>query len=166
MSQHYKRRHRANKVKQVKKKKKKRYKLCPAENSTNGRGLTPNTKISQFYISNCLCWLLFGNMLMSRKHYWPTASFFYSFCFSLITTCSPNCPTHSSSLHIWPALGGSVLINLFFTLQNYNSIHIFFKFNIFFFQLSCKYETFTSTNASQVNPVPLFKASKSFPPLS
>lgn len=61
--------------------------------------------------------------------------FFLIFLSSLITTCSPNCPTHNALLHMtcsrWLALGEP----LFFTLQNYNSIHIFSSLTLLFFIL-------------------------------
>lgn len=89
-------------------------------------------KYYNFYISNCLCWLLFRNTLLWEKLSTKRISFFLAFLSSLITTCSPNCPGHTTSLCTWPVLGGSALVNLlFFTLQNYNSIHIFSSLMLF-----------------------------------
>lgn len=121
-----------------KKRKKKKYKyLCPAVTLHKWKKDSHwIQKYHNFYISNCLCWLLFRNTLISReslsaKRISVLNLLVFSF---LITTCSSNCPTHSASLQIWPVLGGSAfLMNLllffFFTLQNYNSIHIFSSLN-------------------------------------
>lgn len=123
------------KKKQVKKKKK--YKdLCPAVTLHKWKkGPTLNTKISQFFISNCLCWLLFRNTLISQGSLSAEAiSIFNLLVFSfLITTCSSNCPTHSASLQIRPVLGGAALPDepAFFFFFHITKLHFYshiFKF--------------------------------------
>lgn len=125
--------------------KKRTTKFCPAATSTNGKkGLTLNTKISQFYISNGLCWLLLRTTLIQRNMSTDRIfRVFFSFFFlsSLITTCSPNCPTHNALLHMTCSWWLTLCEPSFFTLQNYNSIHIFSSLTLFFFFQTLKYYT-------------------------
>lgn len=125
------------------------------------KGLTLNTKISQFYISNGLCWLLLRTTLIQRNMSTDRILvFFFSFLSSLITTCSPNCPTHNALLHMTCSWWLTLCEPSFFTLQNYNSIHIFSSLTFFFFQ-TLKVLHFTcSIRTSQINSDPELKASE------
>lgn len=109
---------------------------------------TLNTKISHFFvfhISNSLHRLLFRNLLSSQDSSSAQRTFHrrassFSFFVLQLPLSVPNCPTHSVSLQVEPVLGSSALSHdhvfffffssFFFTLQNYNSIHIFFKFKV------------------------------------
>lgn len=74
--------------------------------STYGKGLTLNTKISQFlYIKVPLLALVQEYTKSSRELVGQEDNvilifFVLSSFFSLITTCSPNCPTHTALLHM------------------------------------------------------------------
>lgn len=68
------------------------------------KGPTLNTKISPFfYISNCLCWLLFRNtrMLLSKGEALFLTSWLVFFLFFLfffwLRLARPNCPMRSAS---------------------------------------------------------------------
>lgn len=101
--------------------------ICPAETSTNGKGTNTRYKnITILYIKWPL--LALAQDYTHIKKCWSTGYPFFSLSLT-ITACSPNCPTH-----MWPVLRGSGFVNhLFFTLQNYNSIHIFSSLMLFFF---------------------------------
>lgn len=125
-------------------------------------GLTLNTKISQFYISNGLCWLLLRTTLIQRNMSTDRILvFFFSFLSSLITTCSPNCPTHNALLHMTCSWRLTLCEPSFFTLQNYNSIHIFSSLTFCLFFSDFKVLHFTcSIRTSQINSNPELKASE------
>lgn len=129
--------------KTVKKKKKKYKYLCPAVTLHKWKkDWHWIQKYHNFYISNCLCWLLFRNTLISQESLSAERiSIFNLLVFTvLITTCSSKlsnalcitanmtCPGRFSVFVIffwWTFL----FFSFFFTLQNYNSIHIFSSLN-------------------------------------
>lgn len=147
--------------------KKRTTKFCPAATSTNGKkGLTLNTKISQFYISNGLCWLLLRTTLIQRNMSTDRIfRVFFSFFFlsSLITTCSPNCPTHNALLHMTCSWRLTLREPFFFhitKLQFYSHI-VKFNFLFYFIFLDFKVLHFTcSIRTSQINSNPELKASE------
>jgi len=107
------------------------------------KGLTLNTKISQFlYIKLPLLALVQEYAHFSRELCQPRESLFLTFWFFLflITTCSSNCPNalcitanmtcpvrFSIFIFFWWTF--LCLFVFFFTLQNYTSIHIFSSLN-------------------------------------
>lgn len=87
--------------------------------------------------------------------------FFFSFLSSLITTCSPNCPTHNALLHMTCSWWLTLCEPSFFTLQNYNSIHIFSSLTFCFVFSDFKVLHFTcSIRTSQISSDPELKASE------
>lgn len=104
-------------------------------------------KYHNFYISNCLYWLLFRNTLISQESLSAERISIFNLLFYvwfflppfLITTSSSNCPTHSASLQKWPALGGSAFFRrtfwFFFCFFHITKLQFYshmFKFRFLF----------------------------------
>lgn len=116
--------------------KKKKYKyLCPAVTLHKWKkDWHWIQKYHNFYISNCLYWLLFRNTLISQESFISREKsqfltfWFLFFFFFLITTCSSNCPTHAASLQIWPVLCGSAPCDEPFSFSSHYKTTLLFTY--------------------------------------
>lgn len=142
--------------------KKRTTKFCPTVTSTNGKkGLTLNTKISQFYISNGLCWLLRRTTLIQRNMSTDRILlfFFLPFVFDYHLQSQLSNAQCTAAYDLF--LVAHTLWTFFFHITKLQFYSHIFKFNIVFFLPDFKVLHFTcSIRTSQINSDPELKASE------
>ncbi len=133
-------------------------------NKWKKKGLTLNTKISQFYISNGLCWLLLRTTLIQRNMSTDRilVFFFLPFVFDYHLQSQLSNAQCTAAYDLF--LAAHALWTFFFHITKLQFYSHIFKFNVlfvFFFQTSKYYTSLVPYAPPRSTPTPNLRLQKS-----